>query len=243
MNAVIYVCHGSRVPAGREQAVNFIKRLMKHNAAPIQEYCFLEFAEPTIEEAFIRTAKQGAAKIIVIPVLLLTAAHAKKDIPDELIRIAIRYPEIEVIYGSPIGVHVKMVQPIMESIHETGERLTENSIVLLAGRGSSDPDVKRDLNKMAEMLKVNTSIRNVETCFLTSAAPSFETALKEAGQGEYDKVFVIPYLLFTGLLIKHIKKVIETNPNREKYFLCNYLGHHPCIEEILLDKVNELLKV
>lgn len=243
MYAVIYVCHGSRVPAGREQAVNFIKRLMKHHAAPIQEYCFLEFAEPTIEVAFTRAVNQGASKIIVIPVLLLTAAHAKKDIPNELNRMSTRYPDVKVICSSPIGVNLKMIEPLIESLKKTGERLTQKSMVLLVGRGSSDPDVKRDLNKIAEMLKLNANIRNVEVCFLTAAAPSFETALKEASEGEYDQVFVIPYLLFTGVLIKHIKKIIEPHTSLKKYVLCNYLGYHSCLEEILLNKINELVKI
>lgn len=241
MNAVIYVCHGSRLPAGREQAVHFIKKFMKHQAAPIQEYCFLEFAEPTIEEAFIRAVNQGAGKIIVIPMLLLTAAHAKRDIPNEINRISSRYPGVEVLYSEPIGVHKKMVEPLMERIRETGEKVTDHSMVLLVGRGSSDPDVKRDLCRIGDMLGLNAGIRHVETCFLTAAEPSFEEGLQKAGAGEYDKVFIIPYLLFTGVLMKHINRIIETHVFRSKFILCNYLGYHPAIEEILLEKVNGLL--
>lgn len=241
MNAVIYVCHGSRVAEGREQAVDFIKRFMNHGLASIQEYCFLELAVPTIEEAFTRVINQGAKKIVVIPVLLLNAAHAKKDIPDEVKKAASRYPEVEVIYSSPIGVHEKMVELLVERIKETKDELNDNSMVLLVGRGSSDPDVKQDLNEIADLLKVNIGVRSVEACFLSVSSPSFDAGLKKAGAGNYEKVFIIPYLLFTGILMKHITRVIETHPFRDKYVLCNSLGYHRCIEEILAEKVSSLL--
>lgn len=241
MKAVIYICHGSRVPAGREQAVTFIKKVMERVEAPIQEYCFLELAEPTIEEAFISCVNRGATEVAVIPVLLLTAAHAKKDIPEELERVSSFFPTVEVKYGAPIGVNPKMIEALLERITETGEEVTDQSMVLLVGRGSSDPDVKRDLNSLALLLKEKTSIGRVEACFLTAAAPSFEEGLKAAGESNYEKVFVIPYLLFTGILMKHINKVIETHPYSRKFYLCNYLGYHPVIENILVEQASRLL--
>jgi sirohydrochlorin ferrochelatase len=242
MNAVIYICHGSRVATGREQAAAFIKKCMNRVKVPIQEYCFLELASPTIEDAFISCINKGATNIAVIPVLLLTAAHAKKDIPNELGRLSSQFPDVQVKYGSPIGVNPKMVEALKDRINEIGEAITENSMVLLVGRGSSDPDVKRDLNNLASLLRENTDIGKVDTCFLTAAAPSLEEGLQSASEGNFEKVFVIPYLLFTGVLMKHINKVIETHQFSRKFYLCNYLGYHSVIEEILVEKVEMLLK-
>ena len=147
MNAVMYVCHGSRVPAAREQAVAFIEKCMSQSITPIQEYCFLELAAPTIEDAFKSCINKGARTIVVVPVLLLTAAHAKKDIPNELARLGSIFPEVTIKYGDPISVHPKMIEALVERISEIGETTTENSMVLLVGRGSSDPDVKQGLEQ------------------------------------------------------------------------------------------------
>lgn len=242
MKAVIYVCHGSRVAAGREQAAAFIKKVMERVEVPLQEYCFLELAEPTIEAAFTKCVNQGATKIAVIPVLLLTAAHAKKDIPMEIKRVSKSFPHVEVRYGVPIGVNSKMIAPLVERITEIGEEISGQSMVLLVGRGSSDPDVKRDLGRIAHLLKEKTSVGKVETCFLTAVAPSLEEGLLTAGESSYKKVFVIPYLLFTGILMKHINKVIETHSYSKKFYLCNYLGYHTAIEDILVEQSYRLLK-
>lgn len=242
MNAVIYICHGSRVPAAREQAIAFIERCMYQSIAPIQEYCFLELAAPTIEAAFKSCINKGARTIAVVPVLLLTAAHAKKDIPNELARIGSLFPGVTIKYGYPISVHPKMIEPLVERISEIGEPITDYSMVLLVGRGSSDPDVKRDLNRIAALFKERTGIAHVDTCFLTAATPSLEDGLQAAGKSNYDKIFVIPYLLFTGILMKHINKMIATHPYSRKFYLCNYLGYHSSIENILVEKASELLK-
>jgi sirohydrochlorin ferrochelatase len=241
MKAVIYICHGSRVAEGREQAAAFIKKVMERVDSPIQEYCFLELAEPTIESAFTKCLNQGATKIAIIPVLLLTAAHAKKDIPEEIKRVTATFQHVEIRYGQPIGVNDKMINPLVERITEIGEEVSDQSMVLLVGRGSSDPDVKRDLNSIAHLLEEKTNIGKVETCFLTAAAPSLEEGLLTAGESRYQKVFVIPYLLFTGILMKHIHKVIETHPYSGKFYLCNYLGYHSAIDEILVEQAHRLL--
>lgn len=241
MNAILYVCHGSRSQAAREQAATFIQKCLEKSPAPIREYGFLEYAKPTIEESFRSCVRKGATMIAVVPVLLLTAAHAKTDIPNELTRIMEHFPKVTVSYGRPIGVNTKMIVPITERIRETGIEITENSLVLLVGRGSSDPDVKRDLNKLADILIEQTSLGNVKTCFLTAAEPSLKDALNAAAEERYDKVFVVPYLFFTGILMKRIRRIIEMTANCEKFVLCQCLGYHPEIEKILLESANHLL--
>ncbi|WP_053361320.1 sirohydrochlorin chelatase [Bacillus sp. FJAT-27251] len=243
MDAVLYVCHGSRVPKAREQAVEFIKQCMRKNPAPIQEYCFLELAQPTIEEGFAACVERGAERIAVIPVLLLTAAHAKEDIPDELRKVSVKYPEVEVRYGRPIGVHKAMVEILLEKLRKTNREADADSLVLLVGRGSSDPDSKRDLNLIAGQLEQRLKGARVRTCFLTAARPKLPEALDMAQQSAANKVFIMPYLLFTGILMKTIEQAIKQYETVEKeYILCDYLGYHNNIEGILRERAEEALQ-
>ena len=242
MEAILYVCHGSRVKEAASQAVSFIKKCIAKHPAPVQEYCFLELAEPSIEVAFARCVERGAKKIAVVPVLLLTAAHAKKDIPEEVLKAASRYPETEVRYARPIGVHPYMIDVLLEKTFKPGAELTGNTEVLLVGRGSSDPDAKKDLQLIAALLEGRLDGASVKTCFLTAAEPAFEAALHESATGSADKVLVIPYLLFTGILMKHIEAVIHEHIAAGRFvILCEYLGYHHYIEEILIDRANEAL--
>ncbi|KAB7668862.1 sirohydrochlorin chelatase [Bacillus sp. B1-b2] len=244
MEAILYVCHGSRIVEASNQAIAFIKKLMQINEFEgIQEYSFLELSEPSIEEGFRKCVEQGATTIHVLPVLLLTAAHAKKDIPEVLARLQLEYPSISLNYGKPIGVHPKMIEILAEKMKEAElyQNLEKETLVLLVGRGSSDPDVKDDLGKIAFLMEEYVPNVKVWDCYLTAAQPSFEEALFLANESSYQKIVVIPYLLFTGILMKSMEKTIkEWQSDDKKFELLPYLGYHPNIAEILKERIQEM---
>lgn len=242
MEAILYICHGSRVPEACEEAISFIRKCMNQRPERIQEYCFLERSDPTIEAAYEKCVQRGATSIIAIPVLLLTAAHAKQDIPDVLYKIAEQFPDVALKYGRPIGVHSYMIDILTDRIMETNKVVTNNSLILLVGRGSSDPDVKRDLHEIANRLSVRLNGVRVKDCYLTAAEPSFEVALENSRFSSVDSVFIIPYILFTGILMKGMRKELFciSSMTQQKYVLCNYLGYHPKMEAILQERITVL---
>lgn len=240
MEAVLYICHGSRVKEASDQAITFIKECMKESSYPIQEYSFLELSEPSIEEGFKACVAKGATTIYAVPVLLLTAAHAKVDIPEVLDELVKEFPAIQLHYGRPIGVHEKMAEIVAHKVKQSQSYKAKDALVLLVGRGSSDPDVKRDLREIGDMVESSLNGIKVEDCYLTAASPSFEDALLAANQSSYENIIVIPYLLFTGILMNMMKKTINSLSNAEKkYELCSYLGYHPFISSILKDRIKE----
>ncbi|GKU84600.1 sirohydrochlorin chelatase [Niallia sp. NCCP-28] len=243
MEAVLYICHGSRIKEASDQAISFIKRCMENEEFPIQEYSFLELSEPTIEQAFFQCIKKGATVIHVIPVLLLTAAHAKIDIPEVLGKLSEEYPEIEIRYGRPIGVHKKMIEIVVEKIKKSSLLDKKDLLVLLVGRGSSDPEVKQDLGDIAALVEAQLPGISVKDCYLTAAEPSFIEGIEYANSSSYQNILVIPYLLFTGILMKSMKKTIKELADSDKiYELAPYLGYHPFIADILNERLKEVAK-
>ncbi len=244
MQAVLYVGHGSRVKEARDQAARFMEESMGNNTEPIQEISFLELSHPTIEEGVRRCVERGATRIAVVPVLLLTAVHAKEDIPYELDRLKKRYPNIPMSYGRPFGVHSKIVDILMERIYDQDVVINDDAMVLLVGRGSSDPDVKRDLQEIANQLHAKYPFKRVETCYLAAAKPSFEEGIDQVKQYGHQQVFVVPYLLFTGILMKSMEKTIRklSAPNQE-FILCEYLGYHPNLQEVVFERTTEAVGV
>jgi sirohydrochlorin cobaltochelatase len=80
--AVLVVGHGTRKPAGADQ----LRTLVAHMQAIEPQWhiypSFLELAEPTIEQAMKSIASDGLKQVLLVPILLFSAAHAKSDIPD-----------------------------------------------------------------------------------------------------------------------------------------------------------------
>ncbi|MCY9546924.1 sirohydrochlorin chelatase [Lysinibacillus xylanilyticus] len=238
MQAILYIAHGSRVKAGVEQAVNFLKSVQQEIEIPIQEISFLELATPTIAEGIASCINQGATAIAIVPILLLAAQHAKHDIPSEIDKAKKQYPQVRFTYGEPLGVHELLIDTLQTRILEAGCP-TKDASVLVIGRGSSDPAVKRDLDKIATRLRDKYAYEAVDTCFLYGMGPTFEEWLQQENKG--NQVFIVPYLLFTGVLRQNITKRLQDYENKN-VILCESLGYDDNVRKVLVERIYQLIK-
>ena len=155
----------------------------------------------------------------------------------------IKYPDIEFTYGKAFGIHPKIVDSLYDRVVEQQVVIAEDAQVLLVGRGSSDPAVKHDLTEIAQLLAKKYSFNKVDVCFLYGAEPSFDEALQQLQQTAHRQVFIIPYLLFSGILMNGIeKKIGQQSTANQQYILCENLGYHKYIQDVLVERVNELLE-
>ena len=238
MQAILYIAHGTRVKAGVEQAVSFLQRVQQEVDTPIQEICFLELAQPTIAQGIENCVQRGATAIAIIPILLLTAKHAKEDIPEEVEQTKVLFPHIRFTYGEPLGVHELLIDTLQARIEMT-QVPNEHARVLLIGRGSSDPAVKQDLATIATRLRDKYSYTAVDTCFLYGKGPTFEEWLQQKWHRE-SRVFIVPYLLFTGLLRQGITKRL-VGSEKSNIVLCESLGYDDNVKQVLLERIHEAL--
>ncbi|MFJ5767157.1 sirohydrochlorin chelatase [Lysinibacillus sp. NPDC093210] len=240
MQAILYVAHGSRVKAGVEQAVAFLQRVQQDIDLPIQEICFLELAQPTIAQGIENCVRQGATAIAIMPILLLAAQHAKQDIPQEIEKAKKRYSTVRFTYGEPLGVHELLIDTLQTRILET-ELYASNASVLLIGRGSSDPAVREDLAKIALRLREKYGYVAVDTCFLYGAGPSLEGWIKQRQQFNH-RVFIVPYLLFTGILRQSIAQQLQ-GYEENNMILCNSLGYDDNVRKVLVERIVQLVQL
>ena len=112
MQAILYVAHGSRVKAGIDEALRFIDQVKSRLAVSIQEVSFLELAEPTILQGVAQCVQQGATKIAVAPILLLTANHLNQDIPAEIAEAKKQFPHVTFTIGDAFGIDDRLVETL-----------------------------------------------------------------------------------------------------------------------------------
>ncbi|WP_176223925.1 sirohydrochlorin chelatase [Thalassobacillus devorans] len=243
MQAVLFAGHGSRRKEAAEQAVNYMEKTMELMDVPILENCFLELAKPDVYQGVERCIARGATRIAVVPVLLLKAGHAKQDIPQLINRMEEKYPEVQFSYGDVLGVNKKIMDVLVERISEQGEAGPEAEI-LLVGRGSSDQESVRDIKKIAYLLKKKVPVKTVEVCFLAAAEPRFEKKLSELAQRGASHVFILPYLLFTGVLMTRISKAVEeiSLTKMQDFIVCDYIGSHPNLCKLLKERGREAVQ-
>src|ERR1051325_3043359 len=93
---VLLVGHGTRDAAGAEQFLAAARLMAAAMPDRLVEPCFLEIRQPDMADAFDHLADRGAQHVAVMPLLLLAAGHAKRDIPASLARLTKKYPEIAI---------------------------------------------------------------------------------------------------------------------------------------------------
>jgi len=248
--AVLLVGHGSKDPEGNREVAVFADKLKPALGEYLVRHCYLEFASPTMTEGIAQCVADGAQEIALIPVLLLPAGHAKLQIPHELDEARRKYPEVTFHYGRPLGQHPHIVDVLLSRLAESGFGLTEEAdsgmaqktVVLVVGRGSSDPDANSELYKLARLLWEKVNVKWVETAFMGVTEPLLEEGLERCVQLGAKRVVVVPYFLFTGVLMKRMARAVERF--RERHPDCQIrlvpsFGDHEQLRSIVLDRVQE----
>ncbi|MDP1510371.1 sirohydrochlorin chelatase [Paenibacillus ottowii] len=258
MDAILLVGHGSRDPEGNQELLEFAQAVADRAPGTYVETCFLELARPSIGEGVQACVEKGATRVVLIPIILFAAVHAKIDIPMAIDRAKAKYPQVEFVYGRPIGVHEKIVSILLDRLKETcpvavpaglhsaveasAEVSNEETAVLVLGRGSSDPDANSDFFKITRMLWEKLSYTWVESSFIGVTQPSFPDGLERCVRLGAKKIIVLPYFLFTGVLIKRIEEMTqefaEAHPALQVE-MGGYFGFHPQLVELVLERANE----
>nr|WP_154890301.1 sirohydrochlorin chelatase [Paenibacillus xylanexedens] len=266
MDAILLVGHGSRDPEGNRELKEFAREVAEQ--APentLVETCFLELTRPSIADGVTACVDRGATRVVLVPIILFAAGHAKIDIPNAIDLAKARYPQVQFIYGRPIGVHEKVVQIMQTRLQEAqpvritaqGEGETDTAVavatppatvtdeetaVLVLGRGSSDPDANSDFFKMTRMLWEKLPYRWAESSFIGVTQPSFPDGLERCLLLGAKKIIVMPYFLFTGVLIKRIDEMTAefaaAHPDIQVE-IGGYFGFHPKLVELVLERAHE----
>jgi sirohydrochlorin ferrochelatase len=234
MKAILYICHGTRSKKGSEEAKSFLNRVIERINISIQEISFLELTEPSIECGFKRCVERGASDITVVPIFLLAAGHIKEDIPLALAGLQKKYPKVQINVKNPFGVQEEILDAIAELVSIEAGGITEEDSMLIVGRGSSDPELHVSFKKITEGMKKRLQTRFISVSYMAAAEPNFHKGFEEALENTVGKVIVVPYLLFSGLLLNEINQKAK---NKEEVIVTGPLTRHRIIEDLVVRKI------
>lgn len=246
----IMICgHGSRsVDAVREfeQVAASMKARFPHH--PV-EYGFLEFATPIIRDGLDKLRDQGVTRVLAVPGMLFAAGHAKNDIPSVLNTYAARNPGMKIDYGRELAVDLKMLQAAGDRVEQAlkqagGEVSRHETMLVVVGRGASDPDANSNVAKVTRMLWEGMGFGWAETCYSGVTFPLVEPGLEHAVKLGYKRIVVFPYFLFTGILVDRIysytDKVAARHPDVE-FIKAPYLNDHDKVFDTFEERLWEIL--
>ena len=243
------VCgHGSR----DEGAVAEFEKLAvairdRADGIPV-EYGFLEFATPVIKEGLAALVDQGVTDVLAVPGMLFAAGHAKNDIPSVLNTWAAGADGINIRYGRELAIDLKMLRAaadrIQEALDAAGDDVPiEETMLVVVGRGASDPDANSNVAKVMRMLWEGFGFGWGETAYSGVTFPLVEPGLEHAAKLGYRRIVVFPYFLFTGVLVRRIydytDAVAARHPDIE-FIKAPYLNDHPMVVETFMERIDEI---
>src|SRR5262249_21366791 len=203
---LLLVGHGTRSDAGVAEFTRFAGQMRARPRGGVRavEGGFSELARPSVADAVARLVERGAGgprPIVAVPLVLTAAGHGKGDIPAALARELARHPGLSYRYGRPLGPHPVLQDILAARIDAalTGARRLDTHVVL-AARGSTDPDANAEVAKVARLLWEGRGYAGVEFCFISLAEPSVPAALHRAVLLGARRIVVAPYFLFPGVL-------------------------------------------
>jgi sirohydrochlorin ferrochelatase len=244
--ALFLAGHGSRDPEGTQEFLRLVDLSRTQEPGRIIECGFLEFARPVIADGIERCVTRGAETIAVLPGMLMAAGHAKNDIPSEIHEARRRYPNVRFHYGRHLHLHAKILELCCLRLEEAERAVKradrKDSLLLVVGRGSSDPDANSDISKLARLLGEGLGYGWSAACYIGVTTPLLPEALEHCQRLGFARVLVLPFFLFTGVLEKRIRQqTMEfARCHQETEFLCaGHLGVHPLLCEAFAERAEE----
>ncbi|OIJ15717.1 hypothetical protein BKP35_01620 [Anaerobacillus arseniciselenatis] len=240
MKAVLLVGHGSRKKTSNEQFVNFAHIVGQKCETKLFRYAFLELAVPSILDEVKICVEKGAKEIVVFPLLLLSAGHAKHDIPEVLKKAKKLYPNIKFQLENPLGRQNAIFNILQERLVEKQFQIERNSLVIFVGRGSFDKEAIAEFTRISDHLGEKLLPADVQCCFLVGGEATFEDEIKSARQSSYQHIYILPYLLFNGILFKRIQKSVS-EINDQRFIVSETIGSDQRMVELVARLINQAL--
>ena len=235
---LLLVAHGSSCVAGVEEA-----RALAHHVAEARPDLavgmgFLELADPPAGEVLDQLVAQGCRRITVQPLMLLAAGHGKSDVPAVALEARRRHPDVEIAFGSPLGV-------VPELLAVAGSNLaaregTELPLLVVA-RGTSDPDANGEAARAARLLAEWSGARAVEIGFTGVTWPTVPETLDRMARLGHERIALFFWFLSTGKLIERAREEIAAFEAATGVTVVDagYFGPDPDLVPVILQRWQE----
>lgn len=177
--ALIALAHGSR----DQRSADTIKALTELVACMRPdlriEPAFLDLASPRFEDVVDKLVAEGHQEIVVVPLLLTEAFHAKVDVPGVILTAEARHTDLKIKATDVLGVESAFFDVLDKRLREalSKNRVRELDALVLAAAGSSDPIANAMVARAARTWGARHKLP-VIAAFASSAPPAAGEAVR-----------------------------------------------------------------
>jgi sirohydrochlorin ferrochelatase len=230
--ALVALAHGSRDPRSAATVTALVDEVKALRPDLRIEKAFLELSKPSFQTVVDKLVRAGHDEIVVVPLLLTEAFHAKVDVPEAINQATSRHPGLRVRATDVLGLEPRFLEVLDERMRAAlkAARVRELDALVLAAAGSSDPLANQAVARLARLWGAHHKLP-VTAAYATSAPPATGEAVRAFRAEGRRHIAVASLFLAPGNLVD---RATELALEAGAVAVSEPLGAHPEIARAVL---------
>ncbi|MEC3977255.1 sirohydrochlorin chelatase [Amycolatopsis sp. H20-H5] len=230
---LVAVAHGSRDPRSAQTVRELIGAVRALAPGGDLRESFLDLSEPRLTDVLRGLYAEGHREIVVVPLLLGVAYHARVDLPALVEEVRGGSPGLTVAISDVLGVDPALEAVALDRLAESGADLADPGLgVVLGAVGSSNPAA----NNAVAAIAARWTARGLRTApaFASASPPGVPAAIATLRSLGARRLAVAGWFLAPGLLPDRIAALArEADPS---VLVAGPLGPDPRVAGLVLDR-------
>jgi sirohydrochlorin ferrochelatase len=230
--ALVALAHGSRDPRSKATIEALVAETRQMRPDLRIEVAFLDLAKPSFHTVVDRLVKAGYDEIVVVPLLLVEAFHARVDVPEVIAEATTRHPGLQIRATAVLGLEARFLEVLDERLRDALKeaRVRELDALVLAAAGTSDPLANQAVARLARLWGAHHKLP-VTAAYATSAPPATGEAVRAFRAEGRRHIAVASLFLAPGNLVD---RATELALEAGAVAVSEPLGAHPEIARTIL---------
>ncbi|MCL2541269.1 MAG: sirohydrochlorin chelatase [Nocardioidaceae bacterium] len=177
--ALVALAHGSRDPRSAATVSALVDEVKALRPDLRIEKAFLELSKPAFPAVIDKLVKAGYDEIVVVPLLLVQAFHARVDVPGLIEAAVARHPGLKIRQTAVLGLEPRFLEILDERLRTAlaDARVRELDALVLAAAGSSDPLANQAVARLARVWGAHHKLP-VTAAYASAAPPATGEAVR-----------------------------------------------------------------
>ena len=230
--ALIALAHGSRDPRSASTITALVDEVRAMRPDLRIEPAFLDLSKPGFQTVVDGLVRAGHDEIVVVPLLLSEAFHAKVDVPTAVAAAAARHDGLKIRATGVLGLEPCFLEVLDLRMREALKqaRVRELDALVLAAAGSSDPLANQAVARLARLWGSHHKLP-VTAAFASAAPPAAGEAVRAFRAEGRRHIAVASLFLAPGFLPD---RAAELALEAGAVAVSEPLGAHPELARVVL---------
>ncbi len=178
--ALVALAHGSRDPRSAATIKALVGEVRAMRPDLRIEPAFLDLSKPSFQTTVDKLVRAGYDEIVVVPLLLTEAFHAKVDVPEAIAAATARHENLKIRGTRVLGLEPVFLEVLDRQLRSALKeaRVRELDALVLAAAGSSDALANQAVARLARLWGAKHKLPTV-AAFASAAPPATGEAVRQ----------------------------------------------------------------